>query len=214
MGKHSYNIHQTYEWNMLGYCGVALLMMAAMPGSSWGQAATEDPEGTQDGPCPNVGFRRSLNWNRLRGTWNEQLRMFSDRQPNQCPTSNTYGGTPPNITVTLGVTLLDGSVLNIPREGVIGNNPNQRLFSNPEPSPGFPNPAGILFETLYTNYRNIHVFWTCENLAVNKNIHYVWIESRGRYVPRRKLHRVVKMLAYKGIDVSRLWKVDMNLCTE
>ncbi|CAL4226643.1 unnamed protein product, partial [Meganyctiphanes norvegica] len=155
---------------MSRYCAVTLLALLALLGTAWGQ---QYPEGVQDGPCPEIGFKGlkwKFNYTGIVGTWYEQLRMENALQPNQCPTTNTWGGTPPNITNILGITNPDGSTVEIPREGVIGDAPNQKVFSNDHPSPGFPDPDGLVFETIYTNYRNLHVFWTCSNLEGNKHI--------------------------------------------
>merc|ERR1739840_22129 len=112
-------------------------------------------------------------------------------------TSNTYGATPPNITVLIEFPLPDGSMGSRPREGVILSNPNQRIFSNDHPSAAFPDPNGMVFETIYTN---------------NKNIHYVWVESRSENPPKRLMKKVSKKLAPMGIDMSRFWKVGMEFC--
>ncbi|CAL4102095.1 unnamed protein product, partial [Meganyctiphanes norvegica] len=129
------------------------------------------PEGTLEGPCPNVTSSFSLDWSRVVGTWNEQLRMPNFFFPDQCPASNTYGGSPPNITVLVEFTNPDGSTRRVTREGITQRNPNIRTFDSVPP--GNPYPDGILFfnfETIYTDYKNVHVFWTCANLAGNRNM--------------------------------------------
>ncbi|CAL4169403.1 unnamed protein product [Meganyctiphanes norvegica] len=199
---------------MLGYYFFTLLVLATTLSSTWSQ---EYPEGTQDGPCPDIGFRgrgRTFNFQGIWGTWHEQLRMNSSLQSNQCPTTNTYSRTPPDVLDIIGITNPDGSTFDLPREGVVADVTHQRLFTNDHPTPGFPDPAGILFETIYTDYRNLHVFWTCANLEGNKHIPYVWIESRTEKVPKFRLRKTMWMLARKGIDVSRFWKVDSRYCTE
>merc|ERR1712179_60628 len=200
---------------MLRYCLVTLVMLAAMPGVTWTQDTTENPEGTQDGPCPNIGInKKPLNWKKLTGKWHEQMRFNSILQPHQCPTSNTYGALPPNVTVLIEFTAPDGSMGSRPREGVILSDPNRRIFSNSHPSPGFPDPDGIIFETIYINYRNIHVFWTCSELEGDKHIYYVWVESRSENPPKKYMRRAMKNLALMGIDMSRFWDVGLEFCTE
>jgi len=213
MGIHS-SLLSLHRLKMLRYCVVTVVVLSALSGIAWSEGGTtEYPEGTTDGPCPDVGLnRKPLNWKKLTGKWHEQLRFDSSLQPHQCPTSNTYGATPPNITVLIEFPLPDGSMGSRPREGVILSNPNQRIFSNDHPSAAFPDPNGMVFETIYTNYRNIHVFWTCSELEGNKNIHYVWVESRSENPPKRLMKKVSKKLAPMGIDMSRFWKVGMEFC--
>merc|ERR1711955_51218 len=190
-------------------CVVTLLALAAILGT----VQSQDPAGVQDGPCPNVEFQRGRNWARMTGTWHEQLRINSDLQPNQCPTTNTYGGSRPNITNVIGITNPDGSSFDVPREGVIEKGePNLSLFSNDHPTPGFPDPNGLVFETIFTNYKNIHVFWVCSELENNKNIHYAWIESRSETLPQKQLNRWIKKLRRMGIDVDRFWPVGDEFC--
>ncbi|CAL4140763.1 unnamed protein product, partial [Meganyctiphanes norvegica] len=198
---------------MWRYCAVTLLVLVALLGTTWGQ---EYPEGVQDGPCPDIGFKGvkwRFNYTGIAGTWHEQLRMKSSKQPNQCPTTNTWGGIPPDVTNIIAGITPDGSTFDVPREGVIGDAPNQRLYANPQPDLDFPNPDGLLLETIYTNYRNLHVFWTCSNLDGDKHIPFVWIESRTETLPKGMLKRTKRKLARWGIDVSRFWKVDMKFCT-
>ncbi|CAL4129742.1 unnamed protein product, partial [Meganyctiphanes norvegica] len=134
------------DWKMWRYCVVTLLVLVALSGTAWGQ---EYPEGVQDGPCPDIGFKGlkwKFNYTAIEGTWNEQLRMKSSKQPNQCPTTNTWGGsdTLPNVTNIIAGTTPDGSTFAVPREGVIGDAPNQRLYANPQPDLDFSIPMSYL----------------------------------------------------------------------
>ncbi|CAL4156277.1 unnamed protein product [Meganyctiphanes norvegica] len=133
--------------------------------------------------------------------------------PDQCPASNTYGGSPPNITVLVEFTSPDGSTTQVLREGVIQRNPNLRIFG--AVPPGNPYPDGVLFfnfETIWTDYRNIHVFWTCADLPGNRNMHYAFIEYKRAPIRKSKLRRIVKKLSKMGIDTSRFWKISSRLC--
>ncbi|CAL4066499.1 unnamed protein product, partial [Meganyctiphanes norvegica] len=137
------------DWKMLRYFVVTLLVMAGMLGTTWGQ---EFPEGTQDGPCPNIGFRgrwRRFHFTRIWGTWHEQVRSQSYFQPTQCPTTNTWSGIPPSANVISAGTSPDGTTNEMPRNGVIGDVPNQILFPNPMPSPS---KLHIYLTNIYIHY--------------------------------------------------------------
>merc|ERR1719317_1500382 len=140
---------------MMQFGVVTLLVLAAMAATALSQ--TTDPEGTLDGPCPVIPHKKRLQYYRLEGKWNEFMRFESPLQPNQCPTSNTYEGLPPNVTVTIDVVNPDGTQ-SPPRlrEGVVQEDTYKRLFSYPfgDSSTSFPDPSGMIFETIYTNYRN------------------------------------------------------------
>ncbi|CAL4153857.1 unnamed protein product, partial [Meganyctiphanes norvegica] len=119
---------------MWHYCPLVLMMLATLSSTAWSQDDTY-PEGTLDGPCPKVASKFRLNWNRLAGNWNDQMRMPSFFFPDQCPAQTTYGGSYPNITVLVEFTNPDGSTAQILREGVSQRNPNIRVF-DPLPIPG------------------------------------------------------------------------------